>query len=112
MPPDDPQPFDPTGGLPDAPGDFGETIQQATPERPTPQPYDKQAHPFAPLTPQEEQAERARLHFRAGLMETVAGSAGAALTANVARGAPQGPPDTVPSGPGALPDQGVNVMTA
>jgi hypothetical protein len=88
----------PAGGtgfqLPDAPGDFSETVPNKATAKPG-----KMADPFTPLTPEQERTERARLNFQQGFRGTLAGSA---LAADAARGAEGFTPEEQAKMPGEI----------
>lgn len=69
--------------LPDAPGDFSETVPN---QQTAPPGSGKRPDPFTPLTPAQEHDERTRLNFEAGRRATLLGSAQAADAARQATG--------------------------
>lgn len=102
---DDELVLDPSGSgpmvkLPDAPGNFSETVPNLQTQE-----EGKKPDPFTPLTPQQAEVERNRLRFQAGFRGTVAGAGQAAGLSAVAdrpafMPAPQGPELPAPEGTG------------
>ena len=84
--------------LPDAPGDFGETVPNLVTAEPG-----KKPNPFTPLTPAQELEERRKLNYAQSHLDTVSGASRALLASSLAEAPRRDTRPTTPTAPYSVP---------